>query len=77
MGSQIFSPNPLGKIWVYIWLILSIVAFTALGYWIGVSKFDNPEVINSYKRLRTTLSNVKRQQKGQPVKHTKDDDKAA
>jgi len=71
-----FKPNTLSWFWSALWFTVFLVALTAVGFYVGRTTYDNPEVIKSFKDLRETISNVKREKKNKPAKHLKNGDDA-
>lgn len=69
-----FKPNTLSWFWSALWFTVFLVALTAVGFYVGRTTYDNPEVIKSFKDLRETISNVKREKKNKPAKHLKNGD---
>jgi len=69
MGDQIFVPNTLGFGWEFLWFLLFIGVFGAVGWFLGIHLYDNPEDEKAFKALRNVISNNKSIKKQQTPKH--------
>ena len=68
-GDQIFFPNNLSWFWSALWFTIFLVVLTSIGYYIGLTTYDNEEVFISFRDLRKTIANVKRAKKGKKDKY--------